>query len=492
MSAIAKIKSFLFQNSSIKQTIAKNTVWLMSGEIISRFFRAFFVIYSVRVLGAEEWGIFSYAMALATFFVLFSDIGLSSILTRETAKNPEMQNQYISTAFILKAGLLTLSVILIIFIAPFFTKIESAIYLLPFVAVILAFDGLREFGMAINRSTEKMEREAFIKIFTGILAAISGIIFLRISATGHSLAIAYIISSFVGFFSTFLMLKSYFKNIFSNFSKDLLWKILSSAWPYAILGMFGSIIINTDIIIIGWLKSARDVGLYSAVQKPIQILYVLPALFSSAILPVMARLAEKDSLKFGQILEKSIVFILLVGMPLAIETIFFSENIIELLFGKEYLAATTSLQILALTIIIVFPATIIGNAVLAYDMQRKMLPILIVCATGNIALNYILIAPFGIAGAAAATVFSQLAANWLIFLKMNKVANIKIVPYLKNILIASGGIMLIISTSEYVKIHYMIGAVLSGIGYLGILAILKDPFLYELLKALPRKQTANI
>ncbi|MCL5004783.1 MAG: hypothetical protein M1170_02470, partial [Patescibacteria group bacterium] len=59
---LQKIKSFLFENKTTRQTIAKNTFWLFFGEISSRVLRAAIVIYAARVLGADGWGVFSYAI----------------------------------------------------------------------------------------------------------------------------------------------------------------------------------------------------------------------------------------------------------------------------------------------------------------------------------------------------------------------------------------------------------------------------------------------
>ncbi len=60
-----KIRKFLFVNSSIKQTIIKNIVWLSGGVTISRILRSLVIIYAARILGTEGYGIFSYAISFA-------------------------------------------------------------------------------------------------------------------------------------------------------------------------------------------------------------------------------------------------------------------------------------------------------------------------------------------------------------------------------------------------------------------------------------------
>ena len=56
----SRIQDWLLNNKTVGQTVAKNTFWLFSGQLISRLLRAAIVIYAARVLGASSWGAFSY------------------------------------------------------------------------------------------------------------------------------------------------------------------------------------------------------------------------------------------------------------------------------------------------------------------------------------------------------------------------------------------------------------------------------------------------
>src|SRR3989344_4002237 len=115
---VKRIKDFLFQNASTRQTIAKNTFWLAVSNIGGRLLRAAIIIYAARVLGTAEWGIFSYAISLVTLITVFTDAGISPLLIREAAKsidNPEHQRKIISTSFILKGALILVGMAVIVF-----------------------------------------------------------------------------------------------------------------------------------------------------------------------------------------------------------------------------------------------------------------------------------------------------------------------------------------------------------------------------------------
>ena len=96
-----KIKNFFLQNQGIRQTIVKNFIWLSTGTTISRVIRSLMIIYAARVLGTEHYGVFSYALGLTAIFNIFSDIGLTGILTRELVKRTE-KKEYLATSLGIK------------------------------------------------------------------------------------------------------------------------------------------------------------------------------------------------------------------------------------------------------------------------------------------------------------------------------------------------------------------------------------------------------
>src|SRR3989344_7556164 len=101
-------------------------------------------------------------------------------------------------------------------------------------------------------------------------------------------------------------LRHYFGNLIRNFNASLIKPILLTAWPFGLLGIMGIINLNTDIIMLGWMRSPEEVGYYSAAQKLIQILYVIPTLLAVSLFPAMARAVEHNREMVRKLLEKSV------------------------------------------------------------------------------------------------------------------------------------------------------------------------------------------
>lgn len=480
MPKLQKIKSFLLENKTTRQTVVKNILWLFGGETISKLLKTAIIIYAARILGAENYGVFSYAFTIASLFLILSDIGLSPLLTRESAKNPELKAQYFSTAFIIKIILLIFSIILIIFIAPSLIKIEAAKPLLLITASIFIFDGLREFGFALNRAMEKMEKEALIKIITNFSVSIIGFIILTIYPTPKSLAIAYATGSGIGFMFIVWIFRSYIINLISNFNSKLVWPLISTAWPFAVAGLLGAFLINTDIIMLGWFRDAREVGFYSAAQRPIQFFYLIPGLIITAIFPVLTKSAQTNNKKARQILEKSLTLVLLIAFPLTIGGIILSKELIVFIFGNEYFPAITTFSLLLTTLITTFSNIIIDGAIFAYNKQKLLIIFLTISATSNIIMNLALIPSYGMEGSAIATVIASIFSSIFIWYQMKKINYFSILPYIKKIIWASIAMATCTLLFKHLGINLLLNLLLSAGIYFYILIILKESILREI------------
>lgn len=479
---IRKIKAFLFTNQTNRQTIAKNTFWLGVSNIGGRLIKAIIIVYAARVLGAAEWGVFSYAVTLTAFLTVFTDFGINSILVRESSKmeSAKERAELLSTSFLIKSFLLLFGVLLIIFIAPFLTNIEGVEEILPIVAFILIFDTLREFGFALNKVFEKMEREAGLFILTNVAIVMFGFIFLAIQPTIKSFAYSYALGTGLGMIATAFVLKENIGRIFSDFNKKFVKPILYTAWPFAISGVLGILMINTDILIIGSLGSADDVGLYSAADRIIQILYILPVMLAGSVLPTFSRLAGSDNQKMRSVMEHIIALMLLAAIPISIGGFLFGTEIVTALFGGEYAGAGPSFQVLVLTLMINFPTVILSSAIFAYNRQKALIVNSAVGGGANVVLDLLLIPILGIFGSAIATFLSQIFSNFYLWNKMKAINYFKVWPHLKKVVVATTVMAVFILIMKWLNVGILFGIPTAILIYFGTLFFLKEKLIHEL------------
>lgn len=476
-----RLKQLLFQNRSGKQTIVKNAFWLTFGEAISRLIRVAIIVYAARILGAAEYGIFSYAVGLAGFFTVFADIGLIQILTREVAQKPEEKSHHFVTALWIKIAILAATGLFITFLFPYLSHLQRALPLVSLIALLTTFDGIRELSLAFLRALERMELEAFTSILMNIAITGSGFIVLVYSTTAKSLMLSYVLSAGVGTLIVAIILRSEFKKILTHFRKDLVKPIIQASLPFAFLALLGAFMLNTDLVMLGWWRSAEEIGFYSAAQKIILVLYLWSVILGEATLPAISRFVSRGkNAEVRALLERAVSISYLVAIPIAIGGTILGKSLILFLYGAEYAPAIPAFQILINTCLIVFPSVLISNTILAYNKQKRALRFVAIGSIAHIFFDALLIPKYGYLGSATATIVTQLVSTipmWQIAKQLNYFS---VFPHLKKI-IPSALIMGIISfmlDNAHVQVLLTIG--ISGAAYFGVLFLLREKLIEEI------------
>lgn len=472
---VEKIKQLLFVNRDTKQTIAKNAAWLSVSNIGGRLIRAVIIVYAARVLGAAEYGVFSYVLGLAGFFTVFADIGINNILTREATQKPEQSEEYFATAFWIKVALLCITSLIIVFIAPTFSGISGAAVLVPFIAIVVAADGIRELANAYFRAKERMEWEALTTLFMNATITGTGFLILSYSATASALTFSYIASAAVGMIAAALILHKEFSHLISHFRKALVSPMLRAALPIALLSVLGPFMLSADIVMLGWWRSPEEIGFYSAAQKIIQVFYTLPAILAASVFPVLSRAAGDNNIERARaIMEKIVTFLFFVSIPMVVGGVVLGSPIIEFLYDFPYLPAAPAFQILIATILFTFPGALFGNLALAYHEQKKLAPYVFAAAIANIALNVWLIPLWGILGSAIATLIAQTTYNALTWRLAKKLTQFRSLRYLGKIATAALGMGVVAWALDGTGIHVLFTIAISGASYFALLAIFRE------------------
>ncbi len=458
-----KIKNLLFSNTSQKQTMAKNTFWLFSGSIIARILKAILLIYAARVLGADGWGLFSYAFSLAALFTTFIDFGVNGVITRESSRDLSSQQKYFATGLLIKTIMFAAVMVIVFIAAPVLVTDPRVAALLPIVVFMVGLDSFRDFGNSLARAWERMELEAIVQIFTNIMILAAGVAMLMLAKTPQSLAIGYLIGVGAGMIASFYPFRRYFKNIRSAFSTKLIKPILIASWPFGMMGLMGAIMLNTDTVMVGWFRDIAAVGYYGAAQRIIQIIYIVPAIMATVFFPSMARLIG-DKERFARVLERGLSLMTLLAVPLTVGGVVLAHPIMTILYGATYDAGAGAFRALSLTFLPVFLSAMFGNAVFSLNHEKKLFIYVILGIAGNFVFNLALIPWLGITGAALSTVINQSIITLYLMWILQKEARFTVLHQIEKIIIATLVMGAVIAAAKVANIN------LYGIIVLGMLA----------------------
>ena len=154
--------------NSVKK-IAKNTTVLLASQIISYILAFFYMIYIARYLGADGFGILSFAIAFTGIFSIFADFGLNILTVREVARNKLLTDKYFSNVLIIKIilSILTFGMIAVVInLIGYSQETINVVYLVALSVILTAVSGL---FYSIFQAHEKMEYQSIGQIINSIL-----------------------------------------------------------------------------------------------------------------------------------------------------------------------------------------------------------------------------------------------------------------------------------------------------------------------------------
>lgn len=398
------MREFFKKNKEIF-LIFKNAFWLIFAQGINSLLKLFLIIFGARILGPLQYGKFTFAMAFASLFVVFSNFGLHPILVREFAKD-QKKEKYFPSLFTLKILLCLLCLFLILFFAFFVTKdpkIRELIFLFAFMVI---FHTLGEFFFSFFRARQKMEYEAQVKIGEAILVTFLGFFVLFNFPSPFSLALAYLISSFFAFLAIFLFFKKKTSFSFFKISFPLWKKFLKMAWPLAFVGFFAMIYNQIDSVMLGYFGQIVQNGWYNAAWKILLVAIFPSLLLSQAFFPALSLAFKKSREKFSQILSFYLNFSFSLVLPLILIFVILAPKIINFFYPLEFKKAIFAFQILALNLAFIYLNLPLNKALIVAQKEKKVFLISLFGALLNFLLNFSLIPKYSLYGASFATLLS--------------------------------------------------------------------------------------
>ncbi|MDK2789583.1 MAG: hypothetical protein PWP15_90 [Methanothermococcus sp.] len=394
------------------KTIAKNTTILYISEIFSKFLGFLYVMYMARYLGAEGYGIISFAMAFTGIFAIFMDFGINQLSIRDISRDKTITEKYLDNILMLKViiGIIVyLSIIIIMKVIDYNTTTIFVVYI---IALSTLFNSFNQTIYSIYQSYEKMEYMGIGKILNSILM-FSGVflaVFLNLDIV--KFAYIYLMASIINFIYCICVLS--IKFVKPKLSVDLkFWRwLLKEAIPFGLGGIFISIYFNIDSVMLSAMKGNIYVGWYNAPYKLILILLSVPAIYTASILPTISKNFNNiNNLK--KIYSTSFKFLFSMSLLIFVEIYLFAGDIINFIYGIDYKPSVTALKILIFVIPIMYLTYLSGSFLSVTGKQKYLCNVVMLNAIFNVLLNYLLIPRFDILGASLATVLTELIGLFL-------------------------------------------------------------------------------
>jgi O-antigen/teichoic acid export membrane protein len=185
-------------------------------------------------------------------------------------------------------------------------------------------------------------------------------------------------------------------------------ELWSEAWAYGVHAALFPVFFQISTILLKYLASDAQAGLYSIGLAVMTAIYLIPAtIYQKFLLAKLHRWAAHNPPKFWAVYRHGIVGMFLLGLMVGAGLMACAPWVVPLVFGPRYHGVVGILMILALCPPIRFLSTAIGAALLTGDHMRFRVYAIGVSTIVVIVLNVVLIPRYGEHGAAWATVAGE-------------------------------------------------------------------------------------
>lgn len=396
-------------------------------------------------LGPNDYGLISLAVAGFSIATTLCLLGLDQGIIRYVSYYKEKRDRKRIKGVIFSVMKISIPISLVIstifFVGAEWLSINlfhepRLIPVLRIFSIAVPFWVLTQIFLSITIGFQSMQYQVYVEhLFQNILRIIAIIVLLSLGFGVLGIAFAWVLSIIAMPFLAVYFLERKVFPIFSDREKYIPMEkeLLSFSLPLIFAGMLALVTGWTDTLMLGYFTTTYYVGIYSAALPTAKLMLVVVRSFTVIFMPVITELHSKNkNEELKKIYSVVTKWILSIVLPLFLLMFLFSDSILRILFGEEYVAGAMALSILAFGFLISSALGPTGPVIRAWGETKQIFWIASLAACTNFILNLYLIPLYGITGAAIATASSLIAGSTLRLLFVYHIG--KMQPFRKGFL----------------------------------------------------------
>ncbi|MEN3279599.1 MAG: hypothetical protein V7607_739 [Solirubrobacteraceae bacterium] len=365
-----------------------------------------------RELGLEGFGRWSAAFAFFQLLVAATDFGFSLVLGRDLSTEPSRRGRLLSAA-VRAQSILALSLAVVLLVAAVASGVHSergqALAALSPALALSGLVGFRQAFLVLYRTATL----GAIDLATNAVAALAviGVALAGGGVFGVALATS------LGWSANTIAVYVTGRRLMppAPATRDDRRALVRSALPLGAASLLASVYFTIDLVVLGWLVSAHEVGRYAAAVKLLTLLVTVPSLITVAALPgLSARAADRDEL--SRLAARIWHWLIAAGLPLCVATAIFAGPIVSVAFGPQYASSASVIRVLALAAALALATNVLGTLLTSQGLARPMLVQNTLALALNVGGNVVLAPRYGVIASAWLTVATEalvgLGALW--------------------------------------------------------------------------------
>lgn len=299
-----------------------------------------------RALGAIELGSYSFALALANFFVIAPKFGFEELIQRDISRNPDHAYRFFSQISALKIAFSLASLALLALInlgRPHFEPIILA-------GCFVFSYSFMEFVDSFFRAMQKSELELLVRGIFSVGNLAFGVLVVYLGWGLIGVMCSQLVAVLIALFCAMAIVRKFLQRTSFIWKLSSLKAYLVSAAPFA--GILVALYLSNQVctLTLTWFADKANVGYYAAAMRILDCLVLIPAAIMGSFLPTMSKFYPRSLTSFVQTLRLTFKYLFVISIPILVILVVLSRPIILFLYGEAFSPAADALLVMGLVL----------------------------------------------------------------------------------------------------------------------------------------------
>jgi O-antigen/teichoic acid export membrane protein len=396
-----------------------NVGWRALADLGSKIASLALFVVMARELGASQFGIYTYGLALVTIVTALGSFGQGTILTREVARDRNRVQEYFGNTLALRA-MMSVPVVVLTVVLTVLTADRTTVLVVALLGAAFVVELQTLTCTATYQAFERLSLVPIVVIGQRTFTAVTGIVVILRGGDVVSVAAIYLVGSALAAVLAFWLLARYVWRPRLEIDRSRWRSLLSAAVPVGLASTFATILFQAGVTMLGWFESDDTVGNYGAAHRLLQATFFIGWAVGAAVYPVFSRLGSDTEPTAAFVYERAVKLALALGLPLAVAAALLAGPAVDLVYGDDFVEAREALQLLSPVIALYALNHLSMMLLVSQGRQRRVAAIYAVISGASLFANAALIPVFSLEGAAITLTLSELVLA-LVFLVIARV-----------------------------------------------------------------------
>jgi O-antigen/teichoic acid export membrane protein len=391
---------------SVLRRVAWNTAAQAAGKALVLGIGLASVVVTTRYLGSAGYGKVALAFAFIQMLGVLADVGLLTVVVREISRDPAQTDRLVGNALVLRLALSLVTLALAVIaslVLPWDREVRVAVLIagVPFV-LGLANSAL----VAVLQARLRMDRAAVADVVGRAASFAALVMAVSLDAGFYAVVGTAAVGAAVTLVITWAIVRREAHPV--PRADYPVWRsLLLAALPIGAALAVSEVFFRLDTLLVSAFRSYHEVGLYSLSYRMVELIAILPAIVMTSVFPLLSSYLQDDRGRARRTIDAAGDLFVAVGVPIAAGGLIVAPDLVTAIGGDEFADAADALRILLFAVALAFVSGLFGHALIAGGRQASALRLGLIALGFNLVLNLAAIPAWGIEGAAAVALASE-------------------------------------------------------------------------------------